>query len=768
MGTEISLDDFEMDAYWVPIDEPLPPFGIWLNHMITHEKRKQSENDIHFRTAAFFQSKIPEMEAAFEYAKGSEIDYCVRHFFSNQKRSPSIDPLFFPPGENYIFMRDECSAEVFDENKVFWSTENFILGSFHPVLAPGMLINEPSVLECGFRKSFKKVCHKAGKIWKKHKTEILIGAAIVVLVVVAAVVFGGPDAATLAAAGGALLDQLNPDHPDGPEQNTPEIQNLSQRQIGHQSGNSQWQNSAVSPSPLSTVRPLDSPDVFSSSFSKDWNTIHRPEDTSFPVVSGQFEIDRRPSKTPSSVPQKPKDANPFSSAPPIGDGASQRALLADVPSSLMNPKKPELPSSLAAPKYPQGVNFDVLRSFSIPLSNATGTQGKNASPSGPVINTNSESTPKLDAEPLSRSEMQEVHLSRIQEEAELEARWGYLWNGQTKKDVLSAEEQAALKKKFPSPFSVPLDPNSTISQREEAYEQHRLAFEKAVAAALVDADPSATDLSYDNFAAKAFKGEAFNGFASPPPFGALPLIGLPFQRTVHVLGGIANSDVTMGESGYCLHKTLEKEFAIQPHRLHSDNLPHGLTMVALEKLSEIELQRGITNWIPFLQDIDGAKFLARALAKTILENSRIQESIDYTVENFSRLADEIIKKDNPKLKQVHIPFSNAGHVCNEALKRLTLEQRQTIIIIPVGTTAIIEDSLACKVFNVIGNKDWPSITCNGGLDGIREKSEKATVTIISQEQTQIGVGGHYFMQPDYQNTIKEVIYEEIKGEYEVY
>ena len=166
--------------------------------------------------------------------------------------------------------------------------------------------------------------------------------------------------------------------------------------------------------------------------------------------------------------------------------------------------------------------------------------------------------------------------------------------------------------------------------------------------------------------------------------------------------------------------------------------------------------------------MDDPMVLAKAFAKIVIEASKIQESIDYVTENFSRLADEIIQKKNPNLKQVHIPFSNAGHVSKEALKRLTPEQRDTIIIIPLGTTAIIEDNLACKVFNVIGDKDLASIRCNGGLDKIKQQSKNASVEIIPQEQTQFGVGGHYFIQPDYQDEIKRIINNNIKGVYEIY
>jgi hypothetical protein len=153
----------------------------------------------------------------------------------------------------------------------------------------------------------------------------------------------------------------------------------------------------------------------------------------------------------------------------------------------------------------------------------------------------------------------------------------------------------------------------------------------------------------------------------------------------------------------------------------------------------------------------------------LLENSQIQRSIDYEVESLSRIAQNIIAKDNPKLKQVHVTFSNGGHVFNEALKRLPSEYRETIIVITTGTTAIIKNGMACEVYNVIGDQDWPSKLCNGGLSGIENaKDEGATVYLIPQEETQTGLGGHYFVQPNYQDRIGVILKTEIIKDYEIY
>ena len=81
------------------------------------------------------------------------------------------------------------------------------------------------------------------------------------------------------------------------------------------------------------------------------------------------------------------------------------------------------------------------------------------------------------------------------------------------------------------------------------------------------------------------------------------------------------------------------------------------------------------------------------------------------------------------------------------------------MVVTLGTTAIIEDDLACKVYNIIGDKDWPSRVCNGGQSGIERASENATIDIISQNETQGIIGGHFFIQKEYQKTAKDVINE---------
>lgn len=248
------------------------------------------------------------------------------------------------------------------------------------------------------------------------------------------------------------------------------------------------------------------------------------------------------------------------------------------------------------------------------------------------------------------------------------------------------------------------------------------------------------------------------------PFYDIPLLGTSDQSTIHFHCGIKNNFSSIVEGGLCLNNTLDKEFAIQPHLVHSNNIVTGLTLVGLEKLEAgvSVIKENTSSYLSLAApslEVPGA----------VLEHSSIQKSIDYEVENLSMIAKHIIEKGNPNLKQVHVTFSNAGHVFNEALKQLPPEYQETIVVITAGTTAIIENHLACEVYNIIGDKDWPSQLCNGGLSKIEKaKNEGTNVYLIPQNETQGVIGGHYFMQQDYQHEISEVLKKEIIIEYEIY
>ncbi len=268
----------------------------------------------------------------------------------------------------------------------------------------------------------------------------------------------------------------------------------------------------------------------------------------------------------------------------------------------------------------------------------------------------------------------------------------------------------------------------------------------------------------DNYASSIIRGSLINRPAIAPPFQEIPLIGGENQGTVHFHCGINNNQWTVTEGGSKLWETLDQNFAVHPHLIHSDSLIHGLTMVHLEKLDNPHVTReSLRPMMAINPDIELV-----LLPREILQNSHVQRSIDYEVSMLTKIAENIIEKGNPKLKQVHVAFSNGGHVFKEALKRLTPEQQQTVIVITTGTTAIIDEHLACKVYNVIGSKDWPSILCNGGMRGIENAKKSANITIIEQTDTDGVVGGHYFLQTEYQKSIVNIFKKEVVDEYEAY
>jgi len=256
---------------------------------------------------------------------------------------------------------------------------------------------------------------------------------------------------------------------------------------------------------------------------------------------------------------------------------------------------------------------------------------------------------------------------------------------------------------------------------------------------------------------------------------ATKLIGTDNQGKIHMHSGIRNSYETTTESGICLYNTLNKEYAVQPHWIHQNNLAHGLTAVGLEKaFSEPpSIPRGFAcDPLSDIEEVDCISLAGYGLGKlghAALNHSKIQESINYETKLLSDTAKEILEQNNPKLIQLHVEFSNASYVLREAIKQLPQEYKDTIIVIGVGPTTILDDSLGCqKVFNVIGDKDWPSKKCNGGEQGIQEAQENANVEIIKQNGTHLPFGGHYFIQPDYQKKIKEIITNNITGNYEIY
>lgn len=255
---------------------------------------------------------------------------------------------------------------------------------------------------------------------------------------------------------------------------------------------------------------------------------------------------------------------------------------------------------------------------------------------------------------------------------------------------------------------------------------------------------------------------------SPPsykpqaPFREVPLLGHQDQSTIHFHCGISNNFSSVVDGGFCLNESLDRRFAVQPHLIHPSSLSKGLNLVGLEKFAGLtqDLASGqLSEYLPGYIE----------WPRLLLENTLIQRSIDYEIANLTAIAQNIIAQGNPNLKQVHVTFSNGGFVFNEALKRLLPQYRETIVVITAGTTAIIDNQLAHKVYNVIGDKDWPSHVCNGGLSNIEKSKESGVrIFIIPQSETQGLLGGHYFMQLDYQKRISDIIKTEIEKAHEIY
>jgi len=243
------------------------------------------------------------------------------------------------------------------------------------------------------------------------------------------------------------------------------------------------------------------------------------------------------------------------------------------------------------------------------------------------------------------------------------------------------------------------------------------------------------------------------------PIQEIPLLGHPEQSTVHFHCGISNNFSSIAESGLCLKHSLDSKFAVQPHLIHSNSIVSGLTFVGLEKVDATnkEIASSGINLTPNLFE----------LARVVLGNSQIERSIDYEVKSLSQIAQNIIKIGNPNLKQLHVTFSNGGYVFHEALKRLPPEYQETIIVITTGTTSIIDEKLAHKVYNVIGDKDWPSLKVNGDT-AIAQATEQGVLEIIPQNETLDGIGGHYSVQPDYQDKIFDITENKIIVKYEFY
>jgi RHS repeat-associated protein len=229
---------------------------------------------------------------------------------------------------------------------------------------------------------------------------------------------------------------------------------------------------------------------------------------------------------------------------------------------------------------------------------------------------------------------------------------------------------------------------------------------------------------------------------------SLGTLGDRDKGTVHYHCGINNTQHDSREAQTALYKILQEQCAVESHWIHNEGMIRGLSLVAAEKLRKHHLS------IPILA----------VIGHSYLSSSYIPDVIEYERLLLSTNADKIIALNDPSVKQVHVTFSNASYPMRESLLTLSPEQRDTVILISTGPTTLIERHLAHKVYNIIGDKDWPSRICSGSF--IPRKS--IDVDIIPQTETKPGILGHYATQPEYQDFIKDVIKKEIKGIYEMY
>ena len=211
---------------------------------------------------------------------------------------------------------------------------------------------------------------------------------------------------------------------------------------------------------------------------------------------------------------------------------------------------------------------------------------------------------------------------------------------------------------------------------------------------------------------------------------------------IHYHCGINNSEEEVKQAQMALYNILGGERAVTAHWIHDHKITRGLGLVGSEKIAKNQ----------YYTVCPGLTLLGRFY----LGRSYMQDVIEYETRLLSRQAEDILKENNPLLKQVHVLFSNASYPFREALQRISPEARETVIAISAGPTTMIENHLAHKAYNIIGEKDWPSRICNGLVKSFIER-ENAIVQFIEQHETKLGVFGHYFEQPQYQEYMRTIL-----------
>ena len=189
MSIEECLGELELDWEWVDAIGGAPPSSVcWEGRKVSLRQDPPELLTSRERAAALFRKLLPELEA-----KCAWIDQQALENLWAQRECESLH-----------FLLEEIPLDAHYRGPGFLEVQNALI-------TPDMLCTDsqilladygpekhPLIVRCGF---FKKSCHEIGKFWRKHKTEIIVGAVILGLVIVVAVV--DPFAAAPAAAAAA-------------------------------------------------------------------------------------------------------------------------------------------------------------------------------------------------------------------------------------------------------------------------------------------------------------------------------------------------------------------------------------------------------------------------------------------------------------------------------------------------------------------------------------------------------------------------------------
>ena len=240
----------------------------------------------------------------------------------------------------------------------------------------------------------------------------------------------------------------------------------------------------------------------------------------------------------------------------------------------------------------------------------------------------------------------------------------------------------------------------------------------------------------------------------------IPPLGTREQQSITLRCGINNTTDSVAQAQSKYHEQFSGKLTVDARHVHDSSFLHGITLVALQKLG---LERSVIDEIY-------TRFAPKSLVlleKAFTNSNYFPASVDFEFSRIESKAKEIIATGRQDIKQLHIPFSNGGAELNEILSKLPQAYQDTVIVINVGTTQITDPGLAHKVFTLIGDKDWPSLTSNGGMGNVLERARNENIQIVSQDETLPVVSGHYYVQPDYLNSVKNVITDQVLPFYEL-